>query len=48
MDGLRVSLNAAAAKLAGLDRMRDRQPSLDHETDLGIPVIGTNVAGSRP
>jgi hypothetical protein len=35
--GLQVSLDATAGKLAGLDRMRDRQPP--GPVDLGVPVI---------
>jgi hypothetical protein len=35
--GLNASLHAAAQKLAGLDRMRDRQPA--GPVNLGIPVI---------
>lgn len=37
VQGLRVSLDAAANKLVNLDRMRDRQPT--RPVNLGIPVI---------
>ncbi|WP_033247105.1 tyrosine-type recombinase/integrase [Nocardia carnea] len=39
VEGLRVSLNAAAAKLASLDRMRDRTGRTASLTDLGMPII---------
>jgi hypothetical protein len=35
--GLDTSLHTAARKLAGLDRMRDRQPG--GPVNLGIPVV---------
>jgi site-specific recombinase XerD len=37
IEGLRVSLNAAAAKLASLERMRER--SADTRTDIGMPAL---------
>ncbi|MEV3961829.1 hypothetical protein AB0M34_13160 [Nocardia sp. NPDC050193] len=37
VEGLRVSLNAAASKLSSLDRMLKRSPSSIAE--LGIPVL---------
>jgi hypothetical protein len=38
--GLTASLEAAARKLASLDRMRERQPA--GPVDLGIPVLTTD------
>jgi hypothetical protein len=37
VDGLQASLNAASAKLSGLERMRERTPS--GPIPLGLPVI---------
>ncbi|WP_245663669.1 hypothetical protein [Nocardia arthritidis] len=40
VEGLQVSLNAAAGKIATLDRMRARESGTSTTTtDLGIPVI---------
>lgn len=37
VEGLQVSLNAAAAKIATLDRMRARESGTSTTTDLGLP-----------
>ncbi|MRH93050.1 tyrosine-type recombinase/integrase [Nocardia sp. SYP-A9097] len=39
VEGLTVSLNAAAAKLVGLDRMNERPSGTTRLTELGMPVI---------
>ncbi len=38
-EGLRISLDAVAAKLVSLDRMHDRAGSPPRITELGIPMI---------
>ncbi|MGW4124872.1 tyrosine-type recombinase/integrase [Nocardia sp. NPDC004711] len=39
VEGLRVSVNAAATKLASLDQLHERSSCTTHLTELGMPVI---------
>ncbi len=39
VEGLQVSLNAAAGKIATIDRMRVRERGPSTATDLGIPIL---------
>lgn len=48
VEGLRISLNAAAAKLASLDRMEQRSSKPNTGTaELGIPFIKNETRGQR-